>query len=360
MDKVSNWIALASLFAFLAIPPQALAQAAFDEAIRYYKAKDYNTALVLLQSLFAKDYTRTEYHYYAALCYQQTGKLREAATEYEWVAKHSLDPTAKANARQGLAWVNKYSATKMANAGSPQRNTGTTSATPTAPSSQSAAPLQATRAVNSLGSDCLFFPTINLKDGRSVSGGKAWCARLSNGQTVLLTALHLLGPACGLDSQIPAEKVSAMVNSVDLVSADGSVSGHTTTTLSKSGSTRDDDDDCSGDVMFFQAPTSFSSSKAFSIANTPARIGQRCWFYTCLNSENLAQCLPGTVSFSSEAVMHVRLDHRVATRATSGSPILDQSGQVIGMLSGHFESSGELICVPGSAIAGRIYSDLRR
>lgn len=361
MRKISSLILCIVLFV-AALP--ATAQAAFDEAIRRYQTRDYRSAIALLQGLLAQNQSCAEYHYYAALCYQQLGNLPEAAKEYQWVSTNASSPAVRAIGKRGLEIVSKYSSAQASHARStPLSSTAmNTSSTTTAGSPlppQGSTQSQTARFPSSIGQDWLFIPTINLNDGRSIVAGKAWCAKLPSGQTALVTALHLLGPAGGLDVQIPPDRVAAAVNSVDLVSIDGNVSARTTTTLTKSGKIREDDD-CSGDVVFFLAPSSLAASKAFSISRTPAAIGQRCWFFTCLSGDHVARPLSGTVTVSSATRLQVRLDNRVVTQATSGSPIIDQSGNVIGMLSGHYESNGELICVPGCAIAARSSSDIGR
>lgn len=361
MRKISSLILCIVLFV-AALP--ATAQAAFDEAIRRYQTRDYRSAIALLQGLLAQNQSCAEYHYYAALCYQQLGNLPEAAKEYQWVSTNASNPAVRANGKRGLEMLGKYSATQASHArstalGSTSMTTSSAPAQVNQPSPQGYTQNQTARFPSSIGQDWLFIPTINLNDGRSIVGGKAWCAKLPSGQTALVTALHLLGPAGGLDVQIQPDRVAAAVNSVDVVSIDGNVSGRTTTTLTKSGKMKEDND-CSGDVVFFLAPSSLAASKAFSLSRAPAAIGQRCWFFTCLSGDHVARPLSGTVTVSSATRLQVRLDNRVVTQATSGSPIIDQSGNVIGMLSGHYESNGELICVPGCAIAARSYSDIGR
>lgn len=343
---------------FLACVQAGSAQAAFDEAMRCYRSGDYQSALVHLHSLLSTNPSQAIYHYYAALCYQGLGKLTDAEREYQCVETYATDSKIKANAKLGLEQLSKYRAAGGgASRLAAQPGRYASSATAASPVSQAKS---AGAASAPYVRDCLFAPTFTLKDGRRVAAGKAWCARLRNGQIVLVSALHLLGPAGGLDTQVPAARVSAVVDEVDLTSiTDGNSAGRATVALSKSGDVRDGDD-CSGDVIFFRAPPAISASRAFQIAEQPAAVGQRCWFYTCLANESTPQSYPGTVVESSVQQMEVRLDRRVVTRATSGSPILDQTGNVIGMLSGHYEQSGDLICVPGCSIARRVISDMSR
>ncbi len=355
------------LFQPLIFQAVVAAPSEFESAIQSYKVGHYNTALPLLEKHLKSSPSDAGAHYYKGLCSQSLGRLSDAIAEYQWVATYSRDPQLKANAEIGLKQLGKYrSAGSSGTTGSvSEAPAGAAGATTSSPGTASG-----TRALGGASSstpsapavrDALFSPKFNLKDGRSVEAGKAWCARLSNGQSVLVTALHLLGPAGGLDAQIPAAKLAAEVDNVELTSlTNGNSAGSTTTVLSKTGHVKDDDD-YSGDMMVFKAPASISATKAFSIADQRAAVGERCWFYTCLVNESVPpQCLPGTVTESSDKRMLVKLDRRVETRATSGSPILDRIGRVIGMLSGHYVDSGDLLCNPGCAISKRIATDCAR
>ena len=150
-----------------------------------------------------------------------------------------------------------------------------------------------------------------------------------------------------------------MLESVEVEDVHGSAVGRTTTVLSKSGYTMVGDD-CSGDVIFFRFFTSLSPGEAFTFAAQPAVVGQRCWLYTCLYGDTATKLYSGTVTRSSAVIMVVRLDNKVVTKGASGAPVIDQNGAVLGMMKGHYNESGDLICVPGSAIAGRIVSDAGR
>lgn len=205
--------------------------------------------------------------------------------------------------------------------------------------------------------DCLLEPTFVMRDGSESSAGKAWCAKLKDGRSVVVTALHLLGPDGGQPKQIPASQVGSSLARVDLFTAGSQRRSSTNKVLSRTGYTLNEQTmDCSGDVVYFEAPTSLVP-KAFTLATQPAKPREPVWLFTKLAGATAPRLYPGVVVVSTPTMLQVKLSKPCALRATSGSPVIDKTGKVVGQLSAGDDELGIVICNPGSAINSRIAKD---
>lgn len=348
---MKRWLTTICTIALLVSPPVS-AQSTFEAAVRAYQSKNYASALEQLKTLHARNRSDPMIHYYMALCYHGLNSMRDAVREYGWVAENTRDPRLKANALAGLQQIGRSTA-RLATTGTVRREPSSSPSSSSSVPSTSSAPSQPIAAP--VVQNGLFQPTYILRDGRSTTAGKAWCAKTRSGLDVLITVLHALGPAGGLAEQVPPDQVSNVLSRVDLLRLpSGESAGSTNIVLSKSGNVSDH----SGDIMIFRAPASLSGD-AFQIAEKPPTVGQRCWFHTSLvDGEGSVESFPGIVRESSAKSFVLKLDKSVDTRVTSGSPILDQNGQVVGMSWGH-TPSGAIACIPGSAINSMIASDVR-
>lgn len=59
-------------------------------------------------------------------------------------------------------------------------------------------------------------PTFRVKDEADITAGKIFCAELKNGKKVLVSALHLLGPAGGALKQYTAADCVKQIRGVDI------------------------------------------------------------------------------------------------------------------------------------------------
>ncbi len=208
--------------------------------------------------------------------------------------------------------------------------------------------------------DNLLEPTFTLKSGNRWGAGKAWCGKLKDGRVFVFTALHLFGPDAGLPQQLPADKLAGSLKQVDLVTC-GKAQAQSTTTrvLSKTGFVLDERTmDFTGDVVILQTPANVGA-KPFPLANRPATVGEPVWLYTRLAQPgSTAQLYPAAVTNSSARMLQVKLNTPLAIQATSGSPVIDKQGQVVGMLIAGNEGEGIVFCNPGSAIYNRVLKDV--
>ncbi len=201
----------------------------------------------------------------------------------------------------------------------------------------------------------LFEPTFTYVNGSSTSAGKAWCAKLDNGKVLAVTALHLLGPDGGLPQQIPASKAASMVKRVDFCNIDGVKQFSSTKVLTKSGFVGTSGPDYSGDVIVFEAHKDLAS-RAFSLAEKLPKLNDPVWVYTS-SSGAPPQAYPAVVTGASNMMLHVQLYKPIALKATSGSPVLDKQGKVVGILIAGYEGDGRIQCNPSTSILKRIRSD---
>ena len=201
----------------------------------------------------------------------------------------------------------------------------------------------------------MFEPNFIYSNGGKSAAGKAWCAKVGD-KTLAITALHLLGPDGGIPKQIPASRVSSWVRQVDFYS-NGSKYFSSTKTLSKSGYVTNGPD-FTGDVVFFEAPDKMAES-AFKLADKLPNLKDPVWVYTKVQGGKVT-AYPGIVINTSSIMLQVRLRRPIQVQATSGSPVLDKNGKVIGLLCAARPDKGIFMCNPSTAILKRIKSDLKK
>lgn len=200
----------------------------------------------------------------------------------------------------------------------------------------------------------LFEPLFVFSNGDKITAGKAWCAKVGE-KTLAVTALHLLGPDGGVPKQIPAKRVGSHVRQVDFY-AKGRKYFSSTRTLSKSGYVTNGPD-FSGDVVFFEAPKAMASS-AFNLAPKLPKLKDPIWIYTKIQG-GAVKAYPGFVINTSSIMLQVKLYKPIMFKATSGSPVLDKNGKVLGLICAVHPNRRVFICNPSIAILKRIKKDLR-
>ncbi len=110
MVKVVSRILLAStaLLTVIAIPCFVFAaNAAYDQAIGAYKARNYRGAIQGFQTVLKSNPSDPMAHYYLALCFQGTNQMALARQEYTWVSSCN-NAQLRSYAASGLANLSKY------------------------------------------------------------------------------------------------------------------------------------------------------------------------------------------------------------------------------------------------------------
>jgi tetratricopeptide (TPR) repeat protein len=112
------------LFAWLLLAPVVAAgSAAFEQAVREYKARRYSQAISGFRTVLTASPSDAMSHYYLALCYQGTNQISQAKQEYEWVLRMSQSPQLRNFASSGLAGLSRYRTTFGSAAADPARAT---------------------------------------------------------------------------------------------------------------------------------------------------------------------------------------------------------------------------------------------
>jgi hypothetical protein len=205
--------------------------------------------------------------------------------------------------------------------------------------------------------DTICQPEYVLTDGRTFSAGKASAVHLPNSQkTVLISVMHVFGPDGGLDVAIPASKLPRLVSKVNLLDpANDAEIGHAGTELLSSGEGHAADGDDSKDLVAFELVARYPR-KILSLSSKPAAIGSKCWLITYVDG-NIPGEYSGVVVASSPTDMAFKPDQNVVTHATSGSPVVNALGEVIGLLVGH-DKTGQIWCNPGYRIRQRLDAEI--
>lgn len=182
-------------------------------------------------------------------------------------------------------------------------------------------------------------PTFQLKDGRTVEAGTAFGATMDGGEPVLLSALHLLGEAGGLDKQIPAEQVPDVVTAVTLFNMDRSQQiGVAGKGLLREGfpvGAGPTESDCRGDIIAFQLPQQSGVGVAPLAKENPSFLA-RVWIVGKEFSKTgaSADLFPGVVWMPTHKNIVVMMLSSFDLSGFSGAPAVNEKGEIVGIVIG--------------------------
>ena len=192
----------------------------------------------------------------------------------------------------------------------------------------------------------LFRPRFGTIDGE-VDAGTAFAATMINrDDTLLISALHLFGPAGGLDRDIPAAELATHWNGLVLEDCKSqSFFGDVPMkVLSIPDAKPLPESSLHGDVVVCLAESGAGLSPLVLSRNTPTR-GQKVWLVSkVLGSRSLLHA--ATVEGIQDGWLVYTYDSpRIELRATSGAPVVDQNGQVVAVNAGGGEDGGKTMGV---------------
>ncbi|MEM9643994.1 MAG: hypothetical protein AAF989_03280 [Planctomycetota bacterium] len=195
----------------------------------------------------------------------------------------------------------------------------------------------------------LFRPTFHTSKG-TATGGVIFAARRSeSAPTVLISAMHLLGPRGGLETSIDALDVFTHWKSVDLLDCQNGdhredVAGNA---LIIPGAKPFPEDSLHGDVIGFRtapafplSPLDFSTSKPW--------VGEKVWLLASI-AGNAIEPHTAKVSAYERGRLIVTLDDNVTVptdlQKVAGSPIVNSANEVIGVISNLESRGGQSVAV---------------
>jgi hypothetical protein len=191
----------------------------------------------------------------------------------------------------------------------------------------------------------IFRPTFHTVQG-TFGAGTAFLARDSSlPAPVVLTAHHLFGEAGGLDHQVAAEDLPKFCRDVQLADVDGKPTGRASHALFLAGAHPLTEDDFAHDLAAFRAP-SLPPALALPLATRMPARGERVWLFARLyGGAPPTQLLhAATVVESTPTSLIYLFDTRtLGLRATSGAPMLNAAGEVVGVNLGAAASPESLV-----------------
>lgn len=202
-------------------------------------------------------------------------------------------------------------------------------------------------------------------DGKSVAAGKMFALKVGE-KTLLLTAHHLLGPNGGLPAQLGPDEVVAKVASVGLTDAsDGKTScGRSVKALKVAGAAPMAGGDASTDLaVFVPAPVetkdrlTTTALAPLALAAAAPKVGDPVWLASRVQGREGMAWAAKVVEVQANALYLEYADKELDLTATSGAPILDAKGAVVGLnLGGGKMDDGALIgaASPVGALKSRV------
>jgi hypothetical protein len=198
----------------------------------------------------------------------------------------------------------------------------------------------------------LFVP----RKGAAFRAGTAVAVRLKPGdQPILLTALHLFGPAGGLDRDLAPAELDGAIREVLLLPMGGKKPiAAARGAVRKSGAKLPAEGlDVKNDLAAFRlAPR--ARVNALPLAAADPRMGEWVWIVgdTVDHEPETQRMFAGQVMMVSPEGAMVRLKERFSPQAFSGAPVINARAEVVGLLIGGGE--GQDVIHPAGSIRKRL------
>jgi len=218
---------------------------------------------------------------------------------------------------------------------------------------------QAAAAEPKVPENVLVKPTFLLANG-SWSGGCAFLLRVPDRpETLLVTCHHLFGPATGQEAQMSSDDIAKNVcGVVGLSMQDRKTIVVAHTYLRGAGGARAiDNAGAEKDVAAFivdPAAKPAPAPAALELAAQMPRLGETVFVFARLRSQSDPKLYAATVgAVANNQLLYTFADKSIDLRGTSGAPVLDARGHVVGMNVGGGEENGQLLGIANPADALR-------
>ena len=201
----------------------------------------------------------------------------------------------------------------------------------TAPTSTSGA----AQSEPTIADDVVFRPTFATDHGE-VAAGTAFAIQLPGyDEAIMLTALHLFGPAGGLEKDIPSERLGGAVRSISLEGCFNPErkAAFKARTLMIEDSKPHPERSPAGDIAAFWIPSE-TPIHALKLAPTPPAVGERVFLaaQVLIGASEEQRIHPATVfdvDHSKMGFVYEFDNPDIHIVATSGAPVLNQKGEVV-------------------------------
>jgi hypothetical protein len=206
-------------------------------------------------------------------------------------------------------------------------------------------------------------PRFDTTEGE-VNAGTAFVLSL-DGSYLLVTAYHLFGPSGGMSRAIPAGELPDVVRRVTATSSDDEnvvVSSDRLVKIPGASAFIPGDSDTPTDVRPDVAAFRLGGpgeAGVLELADEPARKGDRVYLLAELQGSD-ARLHPATVNGTGETAVSYRFDDRVELRGSSGGPILNADGEVLGINAAGGDADGQTygLCGPLAALREKLTAGL--
>jgi len=201
-------------------------------------------------------------------------------------------------------------------------------------------------------------PTFLLANG-SWSGGTGFLLRRpGRAETLLVTCHHLFGPATGREKQMTAADIARDVcGAVGLSMQDRKTIVVANTYLAVADARAIDDAGTERDLALFIVQSGGEkpgATAALELADGKPRLGDTVYVFARLRSEAEPKLFAATVGeVADKWLAYAFKDKTIELAGTSGAPVLDESGHVVGMNLSGGEQNGQLVGIANPATAMR-------
>ncbi|MGJ8654906.1 MAG: leucine-rich repeat domain-containing protein [Akkermansiaceae bacterium] len=190
---------------------------------------------------------------------------------------------------------------------------------------------------------CVYKPTF-MTGYDSFTGGTAFICENPVGQgKIMVTAMHLFGPACGLEEQYSAEEIPKNFIAVTGLSMSNNKSFVTSVEpMMVVGSNVDDEDGSSGDIAAYQLPLG-SKAESLKLSDIPPKIGDVVYLFGRQRGRADLQSIKAVVeSVSEEEIVYWYASNKLNMAGTSGAPVINSKGEVVALNTAGGEQDGKL------------------
>lgn len=199
-------------------------------------------------------------------------------------------------------------------------------------------------------------PYFVVQGGKPYAAGTAVAVRLkAGGSPMLLTALHLVGPAGGYKEDVAPAKLDSVVRQILLIPfGSRQPAGAARGALRKTGEAlKEEDTGVGGDIAAFKLdPRSKVNVMALAAGNPSA--GEWVWLIgdTFDHEPETQRLFPGRVLVVDDNSTVVKLEQSLSLTGFSGAPVVNVKREVVGLMLRGGEGMG--IMIPAGKIRKRL------